>query len=274
MCSMYHVYRAALTFECHCYHSWLNFFFFLCSWHLLSTNLKVCNFPPGVRMTVLWAPLVRSATRGVSVRMEPSVTISMEPVCVKRGLKALIAKRDSVPRASTASSVTSTAPVIPPTLWGKWDISAIPHTASRWPSPEAKPPVAPYEKTLLQPNFVSSQLQASAHSEVWTPLSHVIQLAFNRDLCFIHNFSAAFIVNAMLMLWFRLELGTDHKVITERRRKGTPHLSETSRWMNCCWGRLHTLTLLRNEVLILSELKLRLTLFLPVVVSSFFLIML
>lgn len=73
-------------------------------------------FSPGVRMTVLWAPLVHSVTRGVSVRMEPSVTTSMEPVCVKRGLKGLIAKRDFVPKVSTALSVTSTAPVIPPTL--------------------------------------------------------------------------------------------------------------------------------------------------------------
>lgn len=59
--------------------------------------------------------MVRSATKGVSVRMEPSVIISTEPVCVKLGLKVLIAKRDSVPRAYTASSVTSTAPVIPAT---------------------------------------------------------------------------------------------------------------------------------------------------------------
>lgn len=66
-------------------------------------------------MTVLLAPLVRSVTRGVSVRMEQSVTTSTEPVCVKQDSKALIAKRDSVLQASTASSVTSTAPVIPPT---------------------------------------------------------------------------------------------------------------------------------------------------------------
>lgn len=67
-------------------------------------------------MTALWAPMDRSVTRSVSVRMEPSVTISMEPVYAKQGLKVLIARRDSVPPAYTASFVTSTAPVIPPTL--------------------------------------------------------------------------------------------------------------------------------------------------------------
>lgn len=66
-------------------------------------------------MTVLWAPLVHSVTRGVSVRTGPSVTTSTEPVCVKQGLKGLIARRDSVPQVSTALSVTSTAPVIPAT---------------------------------------------------------------------------------------------------------------------------------------------------------------
>lgn len=94
----------------------LPFVTLICLEVLESTSLKdsvIC--PPGVRMTVLWAALVRSVTRGVSVRMEPSVIISMEPVYVKQGLKALIAKRDSVPQVSMASSVTSTAPVIPPT---------------------------------------------------------------------------------------------------------------------------------------------------------------
>lgn len=79
--------------------------------------------PPGVRTTVLWAASVCSVTKGVSVRMEPSVIISTAPVCVKLGLKVLIAKRGSVPRVSMASSVTNTAPVIAPTLWGEWDIS-------------------------------------------------------------------------------------------------------------------------------------------------------
>lgn len=148
-------------------------------------------------MTVLWAPLVHSVTRGVSVRTGPSVTISMEPACVKRGLRGLIAKRDSVPQVSMALSVTSTAPVIPATLWGKQHISKVTcsftltkhwckltHT-SKWKKPS--------------PN---------SHSEVWTPLRHVIKLGFNRDLCFIYNFTGAFIVNAVLMFWFRLD--TDH----------------------------------------------------------------
>lgn len=85
--------------------------------------------PPGVRTTVLWAALVCSVTKSVSVRMEPSVIISTAPVCVKLGLKALIAKRGSVPRVSMASSVTNTAPVIAPTLWGEWDIS-VTHSSS------------------------------------------------------------------------------------------------------------------------------------------------
>lgn len=84
-------------------------------------NSALC--PPGVRTTVLWAALVCSVTKSVSVRMEPSVIISTAPVCVKLGLKALIAKRGSVPQVSMASSVTNTAPVIAPTLWGEWDVS-------------------------------------------------------------------------------------------------------------------------------------------------------
>lgn len=70
-------------------------------------------------MTALWVPMDRNVTRSASVRMEPSVTISMEPVYVKQGLKGLIARRDSVPQVYTASFVTSTAPVTPPTLSGK-----------------------------------------------------------------------------------------------------------------------------------------------------------
>lgn len=123
-----------------CYKSWL--IFPPCTWHFLEQQFKrpslLCNFPPDVRMTALWAPMDRNVTRSASVRMEPSVTISMEPVYVKQGLKGLIARRDSVPQVYTASFVTSTAPVTPPTPSGKWDISARPHTALLWPSPEAK----------------------------------------------------------------------------------------------------------------------------------------
>lgn len=78
-------------------------------------------------------------------------------------------------------------------------------------------------------NFYLST-SASTHSAGQTPRSRVMQLAFNRDLCFIHNFSAAFIVNAVLMLWFRLDV-REHKVITEWRRKGTP---QAHRWMRRC----------------------------------------
>lgn len=85
--------------------------------------------PPGVRMTVLSAASVCSVTKSVSVRMEPSVITSTEPVCVKLGLKALIAKRGSVPQVSMASSVTNTAPVTAPTPWGEWDTCAAPHTS-------------------------------------------------------------------------------------------------------------------------------------------------
>lgn len=40
-----------------------------------SASALLASVDAGVRMTVLWAPMVRSVTRGVSVRMEPSVTI-------------------------------------------------------------------------------------------------------------------------------------------------------------------------------------------------------
>ena len=152
MISMYHVCGAALTFN-----MWPLFPLILLMYFLKHQFKRQCNLPPGVRTTALWAPLVRSVTRGASVRTEPSVTISTEPVCVKQGLKALIAKKDSVPKASTASSVTSTAPVIPPTPWGKWDVSARPHTASLRPSPEAKPPRSSLW-ILLQLNIASSSL--------------------------------------------------------------------------------------------------------------------
>lgn len=81
-----------------------------------NASAQLASVDADVKRTVPWAPMVRNVTRGVSVRMEPSVITSMEPACVKQGLKALIAKRDSVPPACTVSSVTSTAPVMPPTL--------------------------------------------------------------------------------------------------------------------------------------------------------------
>lgn len=144
---MYHMHRATLSFQ-HI-HFRLPFLTLVCldTPDVLETSILMSGVmpPPGVRTTVRWAALVRNATRSVSVRTEPSVTTSTELVCVRLASKALIAKRDSAPRAFMASSVTSTAPVIPPTPWGKWDISTLPHTASFWPSPAAKPPLAPYE---------------------------------------------------------------------------------------------------------------------------------
>lgn len=72
-----------------------------------------------------------------------NVTTSPEPVCVRPGLKAPIAKNDSVLRACTVSYVTSTALVTAATLWGKLQIHQMLLT---WPEPEAKhlnlPPVA------------------------------------------------------------------------------------------------------------------------------------
>ncbi|MEQ2291521.1 hypothetical protein AMECASPLE_014143 [Ameca splendens] len=82
---------------------------------LEGATVQLDSVDADVKRTVLWEPTVHSATTGVSARMVQSVTTSTELVCVKQALKALIVKRDSALRAFTASSVTSTALVIPPT---------------------------------------------------------------------------------------------------------------------------------------------------------------
>lgn len=142
-------------------------------------------FLPGVRTTVLWAALVCSVTKSVSVRMEPSVIISTVPVCVKLALKALIAKRDSVPRVSMASSVTNTAPVTAPTPWGEWDLHSTTHLGYFFKTKEF----------IFIPLLIFHVMT-----------DHVTQSAFNCDRCFIQNFSQACIVHAVVMQ----KLGPNH----------------------------------------------------------------
>lgn len=167
-------------------------------------------FSTGVRTTVLWEPLVLSVTRSVSVRMEPSVITSPEPVCVKQASKALTARRDSAPQASTVLSVTSTAPVTPPTRSGKWDVTTTrththtPALTTLWVESSG----APY--TFKRPQLYLTSPWASSHSGVWTSPNLAVQFDFNGNLWLIHNFSAPFIVNAMLMLWFWLQMHRSH----------------------------------------------------------------
>lgn len=178
--------------------------------------------PPGVRMTVLWAASVCSVTKGASVRMEPSVITSTGPVCVKLGLKALIARRGSVPRVCMASSVTSTAPVIAPTPWGEPDATHTPSTP------------------LLEEwgvNFSSHPFYLS----FYVPVGSVIHSDLSCDPCFIQNFSEeAFTVNVVEVVRFQR---SDIKFIAGQRRQRTLNLAETSTWVELL---LTVVTLLRS----------------------------
>lgn len=56
-------------------------------------------------------PMVTSVLKDVTARMEPSVTISMVPVCVNRALKASFVRSVCAPRDYMDSSVTRIARV-------------------------------------------------------------------------------------------------------------------------------------------------------------------
>lgn len=67
---------------------------------------------PGARRSALLVHTASSVPSTATVRMGPSVTTSMVPVCVTQALKGLIARRDSAPQGCTGLYVTNTAPVM------------------------------------------------------------------------------------------------------------------------------------------------------------------
>lgn len=67
---------------------------------------------PGARRSALSVHTASNVPFVATVRMEPSVTTSMVPVCVTQALKDLTARRDSAPQGCTGLYVTNTAPVI------------------------------------------------------------------------------------------------------------------------------------------------------------------
>lgn len=83
---------------------------------------SVCAGPAtlesGVRTSAQWGRMVRAVRRRVAVRTMENATTPTACVCVSLATQGRRVRPGCVPRATTDSSVTKSAPVLPPTRAG------------------------------------------------------------------------------------------------------------------------------------------------------------